>query len=209
MFLTSAGQRPPLQSLPEPRHYGTNLIGLQTRSWEQSQIPNFFDLKLCEAISHGLPSFDCYNLGGVVRQLGVDRMTRFAGQQINFSILSFDANGQTVSDAHSRALGVIRTAQVGGNVASHIENFASHENFLRTRDRMVAALRPFHQQHGHTGRDQNGRSELQNARPTSRKRDRPSAHNFLGQPKRRFDSAKLCPDRIVTLGLLSHRLAFA
>jgi len=186
MFLTSAGQRPPLQSLPEPRHYGTNLIGLQTRSWEQSQIPNFFDLKLCEAISHGLPSFDCYNLGGVVRQLGVDRLTRFAGQQINFSILSFDANGQTVSDAHSRALGVIRTAQVGGNVASHIENS------LR-RPSSSPPVSP-----GCTMRDQ-----------SRGKRDRPSAHNLLGQLKRRFDSAKLCPDRIVTLGLLSHRLAFA
>jgi len=38
----------------------------------RSQFPNFFDLKLREAISHGLPSFDCYNLGRVVRQLGVD-----------------------------------------------------------------------------------------------------------------------------------------
>jgi hypothetical protein len=54
------------------RQYGTNLIGLQTRSREQSQFPNFFDLKLREAVSHGLLSFDRYDLGSIVRQLGVD-----------------------------------------------------------------------------------------------------------------------------------------
>ena len=30
------------------------------------------DLKLREAVSHGLPSFDCYGLGSVVRHLGVN-----------------------------------------------------------------------------------------------------------------------------------------
>src|SRR4029077_18781740 len=103
-------------------------------------------------------------------------MAGFAGQQINFSILSFDSNGQTVSDAYSRALGVIGTAQVVSDVASHIEHFTSHENFLRACDRTVAALRPFHQQRGHTGRNEDGCSELQNARPISRKRDRLSVY---------------------------------
>src|SRR5256886_16619010 len=108
----------------------------------RSQFPNFFDLKLREAVSHGLPSFDCYSLGSVVRHLGVDRLADFASQQIHLSILSFDSSGQTASDAVSGALGVIGTAQVIGDVASHIEHFASHENFLRARERMVAALRP-------------------------------------------------------------------
>src|SRR5437899_2708450 len=116
----------------------------------RSQFPNFFDLKLREAVSHGLPSFDYYGLGSVVRHLGVNGMAGFAGEQINPSILSFDSNGQTVSDAHSRTLGVIGTTQVVGDVASHIEHFASHENFLRAHDRTVAALRPFHQQRGYT-----------------------------------------------------------
>src|SRR5205807_9334650 len=73
--------------------------------------------------------------------------------------------------------------------------------------RTVAVLRPFHQQRRDTGRDENGCSELTNARPIARKRDRPSAHNFLRQPERRFDPAKLRPDRIVTVGLLSQPLA--
>src|SRR5262249_54205123 len=169
---------------------------------ERSQFPNFFDLKLREAGSHGLPSFDCYSLGSVVRHLGVDRMAGFASQQIHLSILSFDSSGQTASDAISGTLGVIGTAQVVGDVASQIEHLASHENFLRLRDRRVAALRPFHQQRGHTGRDENGCSELTNTRPIARKRGWPPAHNFLRQPSRRFDSAKLCPDCIVTFFLL-------
>src|SRR5947208_4000393 len=75
----------------------------------RSQFPNFFDLKLREAVSHGLPSFDCYGLGSVVRHLGVNRMADFASQQIHLSILSFDSSGQTASDAVSGALGVIGT----------------------------------------------------------------------------------------------------
>jgi hypothetical protein len=109
-------------------------IGLRPRSWQQSQFPNFFDLKLREAVSHGLPSFDCYGLGSIVRHLGVNGMADFAGQQIHLSILSFDSGGQTASDAVSGAFGVIGTAQVVGDVASHIEHFASDENFLRARD---------------------------------------------------------------------------
>src|SRR4029077_12691543 len=81
------------------------------------------------------------------------------------------------------------------------------ENFLGARDRTIAALRPFHYQRSHGGGDEDDRSEMHDARPLSRKRDRPSAHNFLGQPNRRFDSVKLRPDRIVTLGLLSQPLA--
>jgi hypothetical protein len=56
--------------------------------------------------------------------------------------LSFDSSRQTVPDADSRAFGVIGTAQVGGDVASHIEHFTSHDNFLRASDRRVATLRP-------------------------------------------------------------------
>src|SRR5947209_8237005 len=145
----------------------------------RSQFPNFFDLKLREAVSHVLPSFDCYGLGSVVRHLGVNGMADFASQQIHLSILSFDSSGQTASDAVSGAFGVIGAAQVVGDVASHIEHFTSHDNFLRASDRRVAALRPFHQQHGDTGRDEDRRSELTNARPIARKRARPSAHNFL------------------------------
>ena len=92
-----------------------------------SEFPNFFDLKLREAVSHGFPSFDCYNLGSVVRQLGVDRLARFAGQQINFSILSFDSSGLSIPDAYPRALGVLGTAQVGGDVASHINTSQSRQ----------------------------------------------------------------------------------
>jgi hypothetical protein len=121
--------------------------------------------------------------------------------------LSFDSSGLSASNAYSRAHGVVGTAQVGGDVTSHIEHFASNENFLRTQDRMLAALRPFHQKRSHTGRDEDSRSELTNARPIARKQDRSPAHNFLRQPRRRFDSAKLRPDRIVTLGLLSQPLA--
>ena len=65
---------------------------LQTRSWEQSQFPNFFDLKLREAVSHGLPSFDRYGFGSVVRYLGVNGMAGFASEQIHLSILSFDSS---------------------------------------------------------------------------------------------------------------------
>src|SRR5262249_59695966 len=113
----------------------------------RSQFPNLFDLKLHEAVSHSLPSFDCYNLRGVLRQLRVDRMTGFASQQIYFSISSFDSSRLSASNAYFGALGVIGTAQVGGDVASHIKHFTSHDNFLCARDRM-AALRPFHQQSG-------------------------------------------------------------
>src|SRR6266513_1373466 len=134
-------------------------------------ISEFLRLKLREAVSHGLPSFDCYSLGSVVRHLGVDRLADFASQQIHLSILSFDSSGQTASDAVSGAFGVTGTAQVVGDVASHIEHFTSHENFLRASDRMVAALRPFHHQRRDTGRDEDRRSELTNARPIARKRD--------------------------------------
>src|SRR5262245_31508855 len=177
-----------------------------------SQSPNFFDLKLREAVSNGLFAFDCYNLCGVLRQLRVDRMAGFAGQQIYLSILSFESSRLSASNAYSRALGVIWTAQVGGDVASHIKHFASHHNFLCARDSM-AALGPFHQQRSDTSRDEDGRSELTNARPIAWKRDRPSAHSFLRQPMRRFECAKLPPDYIVTPGLLSQpsaklRIAF-
>src|SRR5205814_10680681 len=77
----------------------------------RSQFPNFFDLKLREAVSHALPSFDCHNLRGIFRQLGVDRLTRFAGQQIDFSILSFDSSCIPIPYAHLRALVFIRTVQ--------------------------------------------------------------------------------------------------
>src|SRR5207249_1466961 len=137
----------------------------------RSQFPNFFDLKLREAVSHGLPSFDCYGLGSVVRHLGVNGMADFAGQQIHLSILSFDSSGQTASDAVSGAFGVTGAAQVVGDVASHIEYFTSHKNLLSARDRIVASLRPFHQQRGDTSRDEDGRSELTNARPIARKWD--------------------------------------
>src|SRR6516165_8647888 len=123
-------------------------------SWERSQFPDFFDLKLREAVSHGLLSFDCYNLRSVLRQLGVDRLTRFAGQQINFSISSFDSSGLPIPDANLRALGVLGTTQVGGDVTSHIEHFASHENFLRTQNRTLSVLRPLHQQRSDTDRNE-------------------------------------------------------
>src|SRR5438876_1096432 len=160
----------------------------------RSQFSNFFNLKLREAVSHGLASFDCYGLGSVVRHLGVNGMADFASQQIHPSLLSFDSSRQPASDAIPGAFGVIGTAQVVGDVASHIEHFTSHDNFLRASDRRVAALRPFHQQPGDTGRDKDRRSELTNARPIARKWDWPSAYNFLRQPKRRFDGAKLRPD---------------
>src|SRR5262249_25045891 len=86
----------------------TSSVGLETCS---SELPNFLDLKLGEAVSHAFLSFDDHDLRGVFRQLGVDRLTRFAGQQVNFSILSFDSSGLPVSDANSRALGVIGTTQ--------------------------------------------------------------------------------------------------
>ena len=47
-------------------------IGVASQLRKRSQFPNSFDLKLREAVSHGLPSFDRYNLRSVVRQLGVD-----------------------------------------------------------------------------------------------------------------------------------------
>src|SRR5437899_12224253 len=136
----------------------------------RSQFPNFFDLKLREAVSHSLPSFDCYGLGSVVRHLGVNGMADFASQQIHLSILSFDSSGQTASDAISCALGVIGSAQVVGAVARHLEHFTSHDNFLRASDRKVAALRPFHQQPGDTGGNEDRRSELTTARPMARTR---------------------------------------
>src|SRR5437868_6446858 len=116
-------------------------------------------------------------------------MARLAGQQIYLSISSFDSSGQTIPNAYSGALSVIRTTQVGGDIASHIEHLAGHENFLRVRDRRVAVLRPFHKQRGDTDRDEDGRSELSNARPIAWKRNRPVAHNFLRQSRRRFDRA--------------------
>jgi len=99
-------------------------------------------------------------------------MAGFAGQQINFPIFSFDANGQAVSDAHSRALGVIGTTQVVGDVASHIEHLARDENFLRARDRTVAALRPFFSSTSAVTLTEMrmAAAKLRNARPISRKR---------------------------------------
>src|SRR5215472_13699076 len=134
-------------------------------------------------------------------------MTGFAGEQIDLSVLSLDSGRLSASDAYSRAFGMIGTTQVVGDVASHIEHFAGYDNFLRARYTAAAAVRPFHQQHCDTGRDENGCSKLTNARPTARKRDWPPARNLLGQPKRWFNSAKLRPDRIVRLGLLSQPLA--
>src|SRR5947199_10661314 len=94
-------------------------------SKERSQLPNFFDLKLCKAVAHAFLSFDCHNLRGVVCQLGVDRLTRFAGQQINFSISIFDSSGLPIPDAHSCEFGALGTAEVGSNLPSHIDNFDS------------------------------------------------------------------------------------
>ena len=105
-------------------------VEIPSRRERPSQFPNFFDLKLREAVSHGLPSFDCYNLGSVARHLGVYRMAEFASQQIHLSILRFDSSGQTASDAVSGALGMLGTAQVVGDVASQIEHFAGHENLV-------------------------------------------------------------------------------
>jgi hypothetical protein len=39
---------------------------------ERLQFPNFFDLKLREAVSNTLLSFDGYDLRGVLRKLCVD-----------------------------------------------------------------------------------------------------------------------------------------
>jgi hypothetical protein len=69
-----ARSNPALPSSLRLRH-----VRIPSRREGPSQFPNFFDLKLGKAVSHGLLSFDGYNLGGVVRQLGVDRLTRFAG----------------------------------------------------------------------------------------------------------------------------------
>ena len=54
----------------------TSSVGLETCS---SELPNFLDLKLGEAVSHAFLSFDYHNLGGVFREFGVDRLTGFAG----------------------------------------------------------------------------------------------------------------------------------
>src|SRR5215471_15195527 len=107
---------------------------MQNRRELRSQFPNFFDLKLRETTSHGLLSFDCYNLRGVLRQLRINRIARFAGQQIYLSILSFDSRRLSASDAYSSALGVIGTTQVVGDVASHIEHFTRNQDLLRAGD---------------------------------------------------------------------------
>ena len=135
-------------------------VEIPSRRERPSQFANFFDLKLREAVSHGLPSFDCYNLGSVARHLGVYRMAEFASQQIHLSILGFDSGRLPASDTHSRTFGMIRTAQVVSDVAGHIEHFAGHDNFLRARGRTMAALRPLHHQQGYTCRDEDGRSKL-------------------------------------------------
>src|SRR5438132_8960170 len=87
---------------PSPR---LQRVRIPSRREHPSQFSNFFDLKLGEAVAHGLPSFDCYGLGSVVSHLGVNRMADFASQQIHFSILSFDSSRQAASDAVSGAFG--------------------------------------------------------------------------------------------------------
>jgi hypothetical protein len=145
------------------------------------ELRNFFDSKLREAFSHALTSFNCHNLGGVVRQLGVDRLAGLACQQIDPFMLSFNSNGQPASDAISRALGVIGTTQVVRDIASHIGH--SHLGQCnRAFDEIVGAPPPSCRgPAGSSSYWRSARSQLNSARPIARKRDRPLAP---GSPSR-------------------------
>src|SRR5438552_9123682 len=91
-----------------------------------SKFPNLFDLKLRETIANAFLTFNRNNLSSVICQFSVDRVSGLASQQVNLAILTLYPNRQPIPDADSCALGVVRTTQVVGNVARHIEHFAFH-----------------------------------------------------------------------------------
>src|SRR5262245_32862948 len=84
-----------------------------------SQFLNFLDLKFYESVAATFFSLNRYCFGSVISQLRVDRMN-FVDQQINLAVVRFYPYRKTISNAVPRALGMVRTAQVIGDITSHI-----------------------------------------------------------------------------------------
>src|SRR5438477_6535542 len=87
-----------------------------------SEFPNFFHLNLRESIARSFLSFDCDDLRGVIRKLGI-HVGAETRQQINFSVFLFYSDLQAVSNAVACAGSMFGTAQVIGDVTSEIEHF--------------------------------------------------------------------------------------
>jgi len=60
-------------------------------------------LELREALTDTFLAFDSHNSCGVISEFFIDGLTRFSGQSINFSVVSFYADGQAALDAVARA----------------------------------------------------------------------------------------------------------
>src|SRR5439155_21759499 len=92
------------------------------KRFELSEFPNLFDLQLRESVAHGFLSSDCNDLGGVIRELGIHRVSSPTCQQIDFTVFTFYPDRQAASDAVACASSVFGAAQIVGDVASTSEH---------------------------------------------------------------------------------------
>src|SRR4030095_2494245 len=115
---------------------------------------------------------DCNSLSGVVSEFRVHCLL-LAHQQIDLTILTFYPNRQALPNALSCTFSVLRTAQIVGDVAGHIQHFALDDDFLPLHgwtldddllplhEWMPSALREIQPKRGYARQDNYRRCNLQ------------------------------------------------
>src|SRR4030095_414686 len=190
-------------------------LACEDRKQSPSEFANLFDLEQREPVAHSFLSSDCNSFGSVVSEFGVHWLG-LAHQQIGLTVLTFYPDRQALSNARFSAFSVLRTAQIVGDVAGHIQHFALDDDlsplhgwmldndFLPLHKLMSSALRQIEPNRGYAGQDNYRGCKLHNVRPASTKWNRPFAYNLLSEITRRLNFTKFRSDGAVRSALLAH-----
>src|SRR4029453_2044632 len=194
------------------------------------EFANLLALEQREPVAHSFLSSDRNSLSGVVSQFAVHWLC-LAHKYIGLTVLTFYPDRQALPNAIFCTFSVLRTAQIVGNVAGHIQHFALDDDllplhgwtldddFLPLHKLMSSALRQIEPNRGYAGQDNYRGCKLQhlrpaatkwnrpfadNLRPASTKWNRPFADNLLSEITRRLNFTKFRSDGAVRSALLAH-----
>jgi hypothetical protein len=143
-------------------------LACEDRKQSPSEFANLFDLEQREPVAHSFLSSDCNSLGGVVSEFGVHWLG-LAHQQIGLTVLTLYPDRQALPNARFCAFSVLRTTQIVGDVAGHIQHFALDDDFLPLHKLMSSALRQIQPNRGYARHDNYRGCKLQHLRPAGTK----------------------------------------
>src|SRR4029450_13148038 len=165
----------PMLEIAASAFFAVEPLACEDRKQSPSEFANLFDFELREPVAHSFLSSDCNSLGGVVSEFGVNWL-RLAHQQIGLTVLTFYTNRQALPNAIFCTFSVLRTAQIVGDVAGHIQHFALDDDFLPLHKLMSSALRQIHPNRGYARQDNYRGCKLQHLRPARNRWHRACAY---------------------------------